>query len=379
MSGKNKLKKYMIIMKNTSVILFSVIILNACVQNTKNEDEALIDKVIQWQIENINQVDTFPDRHWTRAALYRGMAEWAEFTQSESLYTHLYEMSEINAWDMLPRIYDADDLCICQTYIKLYDKYKDSRMIEKCITRMDSVIASPMTMPLSVAPEGKYNRDRWGWCDALFMAPPVYARISQMTGNPKYLNYAVSEFKVTTDSLYNKEDQLFYRDLRWVGRMEESGEKLYWGRGNGWVHAGLAFMLQFTPKSDPVYSYFLNLYTQMSEAILACQDENGSWHTSMMDAASYPEPENSASGFFVYGLAWGVNNGILKETKYREGAEKGWEALKKYVQSSGKLGYVQPVGHAPYKNLTADMTHVYGVGAFLLAGTEMCKMKSIHP
>ena len=368
-------------MKNPSVTLFIFlsIIATSCTQNTaKDEDKKLIDKVVKWQIENINQVDSFPDGHWTRAALFRGMIEWAEFSQSQPLFDYLYEMGKRNDWDMRnwpagPRIYDADDICVCQTYIKLYYKHNDFQMIEKCIARLDSVMANPMTMPLSVAPAGKYNRDRWGWCDALFMATPVYAMISQITGNQEYLNYAVSEFKVTTDSLYNHDDQLFYRDLRWVGRMEESGEKLYWGRGNGWVHAGLVFMLQFTPKSDPSYSYFLDLYTQMSEAILACQDENGSWHTSLMDAASYPEPENSASGFFVYGLAWGVNNGILKDEKYKEGAERGWEALKKYVDKNGKLGYVQPIGHAPYKNLTADMTHTYGVGAFLLAGTEMCK------
>jgi len=355
-----------------SVIL--LLITGACVQNTKDDDIALVEKVIQWQIENINQVDTFPDTHWTRAALYRGMAEWAEFTQSQPLYEYLYAMGKSNQWDMRPRIYDADDICICQTYFKLFNKYENPEMIEKCIARLDSVMARPMTMSLADAPPGKYNRDRWGWCDALYMAPPVYALVTLHKNDHSYLNYAVSEFKVTTDSLYNKNDQLFYRDLRWVGRMEESGKKLYWGRGNGWVHAGLAFMLQHTPANDPAYQYFLELYTQMSEAILACQDENGSWHTSLMDAESYPEPENSASGFFVYGLAWGVNNGILKDAKYREAAEKGWEALKKYVQPSGKLGYVQPVGHAPFKNLTAEHTHVYGVGAFLLAATEMCKM-----
>ena len=368
-------------MKRYLFLFLISVIITSCFQNIKDDDRVLIEKVVQWQIENIHQVDTFPDGHWTRAALYRGMIEWAEYSQSQPLYDYLYEMGKRNNWDMRdwrtgPRIYDADDLCICQTYIKLYNKYADFQMIEKCIERMDSVMAHPMTMSLAVAPAGKYNRDRWGWCDALFMAPPVYALVSLHKNDPKYLNYAVSEFRVTTDSLYNRDDQLFYRDLRWVGRMEESGKKLYWGRGNGWVHAGLVFMLQFTPETDPSYPYFLALFTEMSESILTCQDENGSWHTSLMDAASYPEPENSASAFFTYGLAWGVNNHILADAKYRKGAEKGWEALKKYVQPTGKLGYVQPVGHAPYQNLTADMTHVYGVGAFLLAGTEMCKLKN---
>lgn len=362
--------------KLTSILLLLICFLViACDQNPKKEDIELINKVINWQVDNLNKVDSFPDTHWTRATLYRGMSDWAEYSQSKEVYDYLYNMGERNQWEMLPRLYDADDICICQTYFKLYDKYKEPRMIAACIARLDSVIAAPQTMSLSVAPEGKYNRDRWGWCDALFMAPPVYARVSLLKNDMKYLNYGVEEFKVTTDSLYNKEDHLYYRDLRWVGRMEESGRKLYWGRGNGWMHASLATLLELTPESDPAYSYFLNLYLQLSDAILACQDKDGSWHTSMMDAESYPEPENSASGFFVYGFAWGVNNGILKDAKYKEAAEKGWNALKKYVDKDGMLGYVQPVGHAPYKNLTAAHTHTYGVGAFLLAGTQMCKMK----
>lgn len=358
------------------IVLLLIFFVNINAQNAnKSEDKKLIDKVVKWQIEHINQVDTFPDTHWTRAALYRGMVEWAEYTQSQSLYNYLFEMGKRNNWRMLPRTYDADDLCISQTYIKLYDKYKNPQMISNCIVRLDSIITKPMTMPLNDAPAGKYNRNRWGWCDALFMAPPVYAQISKLKNNPKYLNFAEKEYKVTTNSLYNITDHLYYRDLNWVSKIEESGKKIYWGRGNGWVHAGLAFMLQFTPKTYPAYQYFLSLYLQMSDSILACQDKNGSWHTSMWDAVSYPEPENSASGFFVYGLAWGVNNKILEDSKYKEAVLKGWDSLKKYVDKNGKLGYVQPVGHAPYKNLSKDMTHVYGVGAFLLAGTEMCKMK----
>jgi rhamnogalacturonyl hydrolase YesR len=337
------------------------------------KDKELINKVANWQMTHLT--DTFPDNHWTRAALYRGLAEWAECSQSEAIYDFLHRMGKRCQWNMLPRVYDADDLCIGQTYIKLYERYKNPEMIGKVLDRVHSVISKPKTMDLNVAAPGKYNRERWGWCDALFMAPPVYARLAGITGETALLDYSFAEFRVTTDSLYDRTEKLFYRDLRWIRVKEPDGSKLFWGRGNGWVYAGLALMLASTPRSHPSYLYYQDLYLQMSESILAYQDKNGSWHTSLLDAALYPEPENSASGFFVYGLAWGVNNGILKKKTHRIAARKGWEALKSYVNPEGRLGYIQPVGHAPYKNLTAEMTSTYGVGAFLLAGSEICRMK----
>lgn len=133
-------------------------------------------------------------------------------------------------------------------------------------------------------------------------------------------------------------------------------------------------LLQTLPKDHPTYDYYLNIYKEMASAIVQCQDKNGSWHASMLDPDSYPSPENSASGFFVYGLGWGVNQGILKDRKYKKAARKGWKALKSYVHEDGMLGYVQPVSAAP-EQVTQNMTEVYGVGAFLMAGIEMLKMK----
>lgn len=77
------------------------------------------------------------------------------------------------------------------------------------------------------------------------------------------------------------------------------------------------------PKSILTYNYYLNIYKEMASSVIKCQDKNGSWHASMLDPESYPSPENSASGFFVYGLGWGINQGILKGKKYKKAAQKG--------------------------------------------------------
>lgn len=334
-------------------------------------DKITADKVADWQMRNFS--DTVPVLGWVHAALYRGMVEWANATQSEKIYNFLYQIGEQQDWDMIPdRTYDADDLCVGQTYFRLYDKYGREEMVSKVKNRVDYIIAHPDTNPL-ITKDGKYYRNRWGWCDALFMAPPVYARLSQKTGDNKYLDFCFSEYKVTTDSLYDEDRKLFYRDLRLVNNRDARGNKIFWGRGNGWVYAGLALMLDLVPRSHASYDYYKKLYLEMSDAIVTCQDSHGSWHSSLFDAGTYTQPENSASAFFVFGLSWGLNNKILSRKVYLDAVTKGWKSLQKYIHPDGKLGYVQPIGHAP-REITFDMTAPYGVGAYLLAATEMRKL-----
>jgi unsaturated rhamnogalacturonyl hydrolase len=86
-----------------------------------------------------------------------------------------------------------------------------------------------------------------------------------------------------------------------------------------------------------------------------------------------PNPETSGTGFFVYALAWGVNRGVLDRATFEPVVRRGWTAMVKAVQPDGMLGWVQRIGYEPGAT-TAETTEVYGVGAFLLAGTEMHRL-----
>jgi len=361
-------------MKKIVYVIVALLIMSVTACKTRyftGSDKKIVNKVVDWQMQRVSD-SVAPINGWVYAALFRGMAEWAGVTDSKTIYDYLYKVGEKHSWDMLPRVYDADDLAIGQTYFKLYDKYGEEKMIKKVAERVDYIIGHPDTAPL-ITEKGKYYRGRWGWCDALFMAPPVYARLYQKTGNVKYLDFCFAEYKVTTDSLFDKSASLFFRDLSLVDSTNSKGENVFWGRGNGWVYAGLPFLLNTVPKSHPSYNYYLNLYQEMTKAIVACQDETGTWHSSLLEKEAFPQPENSASGFFVYGLAWGVNNGILNDPASRTAAIKGWHSLQKYVDANGKLGFVQPIGHAPIM-VKQETSAPYGVGAYLLAAAEMSRL-----
>ncbi len=154
---------------------------------------------------------------------------------------------------------------------------------------------------------------------------------------------------------------------------EANGARVFWGRGNGWVLAGLPVILKELPAGYEHKDYFVKIFKDMSARILSLQGPDGSWHASLLDPASYPNPEMSATAFFVYGFAWGINNGYLERDAYMPAIIKGWKSMVADVSPDGKVGFIQPIGADP-KAVTKDMTEVYGVGGFLMAGTEITRL-----
>lgn len=327
--------------------------------------------VTDWQIAHQAEVKHHP-LDWTNGALYRGVVQWAKTTDNAKYYGFLLDIGKKHNWAMHNRVYHADDICVGQTFIELYRKYGDKAMLTPVMERATYVAANPSQAPLNKKdPIGKDTR--WSWCDALFMAPPVYAALYTMTGDEKLLGYMNSEYQLCADSLYDRDAKLFYRDNIRIPLREPNGAKQFWGRGDGWVFGGLPLVIDNLPANHPSREYYIKLFQEMAPALLACQDEQGAWHASLLDPASYPNPENSASAFFTYGFAWGVRNGLLDAKIYKPAAEKGWASLCRGVNAEGKLGFVQPVGADPRK-AGIESTDVYGVGAFLLAGSEMYQM-----
>ncbi|MDR1707186.1 glycoside hydrolase family 88/105 protein [Dysgonomonas sp.] len=329
--------------------------------------------VADWQIANQPSVKHNP-LDWTNGALYKGMVQWGKTSSNNKYLEFVKNIGETHRWNVWSRVYHADDICVGQAFIDLYKHYGDKRMLQPTMERAYYVATHPSKAPLNKL--DLFGKDeRWSWCDALFMAPPVYAALFSMTGDSKYVDYMNNEYKECVDSLYDKEAKLFYRDVIRIPLREPNGAKQFWGRGNGWVFGGLPLIIDNLPELYPMRRYYIQLFNNMAISVINTQDKDGAWHSSLLDPNSYPFPENSASAFFCYGLAWGINNEYLDAKTYLPALEKGWKSLVKYVNKEGKLGYVQPVGAAP-KLAGEEATDVYGVGAFLLAGSELYRMVS---
>lgn len=343
-------------------------------QDIKSDEvKEVMTKVADWQIEHFQDASEkkpHPPLNWTNGALYVGMIKLAAISNTDTYYNWLKKIGEEHKWQLNDRIYYADDHTVSQMYIDLYRKYKDEAMIGPTKKQFDYILFHPAKTSLEW--KSPYAQDRWNWCDALFMAPPVWAKLYNITGEKKYLDFLMSEYKATTDFLFDEEENLYYRDESYMGKLDNN-TKIFWSRGNGWVFAGLVnVMNELDPKSKE-YNYFLDIYLKMAKKLVEIQTPEGYWSMSLLGQTFYPTPETSGSSFYVYGLAWGINKGILNKSIYASAVKKGWNAVVKCVTDEGMLGYVQPIGAAP-GSAWPDKTEVYGTGAFLSAGSEIYKL-----
>jgi rhamnogalacturonyl hydrolase YesR len=361
-------------MKKMALALVSAAVLAGCAAANMGAEmqpeqiKAVMAKVADWQLAN-------PSRHpatdWTHGALFAGMAAWAPMADADTYDKALLAFGEKTNWQPGQRMYHADDHTVGQMYLEMYKRHGEAKMMEGIRARYDEILANRSTVTLDRTKQE--GRDRWWWCDALFMAPPVWANLSAVTGDRRYLDFMNEEWKATTDYLYDKEEHLYFRDDSYFDNREKNGAKIFWSRGNGWVFGGLVRVLEAMPLDNPDRGMYETLYKEMAAKLIAIQPEDGMWRPSLLDPASFPVPESSGSGFFCYGLAWGINHGLLEEKTYLPAVIKAWQGLNRNVQADGKLGYVQPIGADP-RMTKAEDTEIYGVGAFLLAGSEVYKI-----
>jgi rhamnogalacturonyl hydrolase YesR len=205
------------------------------------------------------------------------------------------------------------------------------------------------------------------------MAPPTLVRMAQATGDDRYLDLAFSEFLAMHAILFDREDHLFYRDIGYIDQRSPSGQKVFWSRGNGWVYTGLAEVIAGLPSDHSSREFYLDVFTQMSSSILQAQQPDGLWYLNLHDPRQVPIGEPSGSAFFLFGMAWGFDQGILDRETYLPAIERGWEGLLTRIRPDGEVDYVQPVEDEP-RPFDADASLPYGTGAVLGAGAQILRL-----
>ncbi|EDM26893.1 glycosyl hydrolase, family 88 [Lentisphaera araneosa HTCC2155] len=213
----------------------------------------------------------------------------------------------------------------------------------------------------------------WSWCDSLFMSPPAFAKVYAVKGDIRYLDFMNRKWWKTHNLLYDKQQMLFYRDATYFDKKEANGEKVFSSYANAYVMGGLVRVLEVLPEDYPDRAKYLQLFKEMASKVSSLQAEDGFWRPSLLDPMSFPAGESSGTGLFCYALAWGINNGHLNEKVYSPVVKRSINALMRSVNQEGKVGWVQAIGKDP-KKIQAGDTEVYGVGAFLLAASEVYKL-----
>lgn len=339
---------------------------------------AIINKVnTHWQKTNPEQDRAF----WNPAAYHTGNIEAYKVTGNQDFLEYSKAWAEKNEYKGAKSDNKSEwkytygetddhvlfgDWQICfQTYIDIYnlEGQKDPEKIQRAREVMEYEMSTDVN-------------DYWWWADGLYMVMPVMTKLYNVTGNELYLEKLHEYLSYSNSIMYDEEAQIYFRDAKYVFPKHKSanGKKDFWARGNGWVFAGLAKVIQDLPKDAKYREEYITRFKAMAASLKKAQQLEGYWTRSILDPAHAPGPETSGTSFFTYGYLWGVNNGLLDKKTYLPVIEKSWKYLTKVaLQDDGRVGYVQPIGERaiPGQIVDVNSTADFGVGAFLLASSEM--------
>lgn len=312
---------------------------------------------------------------WTRAVYYEGLMALYAIHPDNRYYDYAMRWAEFHRWGMRrddTTTRNADNYCCSQTYIDLYRLTPQPEMLTKTIALCNMLVNTPQV-------------EDWTWIDAIQMGMPVLVKLGTLKNEPRYYQKAHEMYlwsrNTLAGGLYNEQEGLWWRDKDFVPPYKEpNGEDCYWSRGNGWVVAALVRCLEELPEDAAQRDLYLRDLKTMCKALKACQREDGFWNVSLHDPNNFGGKEVTGTALFVYGMAWGINNGILKRDEYLPVVAKAWNAMaKEAVHKNGFLGYVQGTGKEPKDGqpvgyATKPDFEDYGVGCFLLAGSEVYKL-----
>jgi unsaturated rhamnogalacturonyl hydrolase len=317
-----------------------------------------------------------PSNIWTRAVYYEGLLGLYGASPKPAYLDYALSWGNAHAWQLRNNdstTTNADNQCAGQAYIDLYnlDGGKDAKRITAIQQSIDGMLKSSVT-------------NAWTWVDAIQMSMPVFARFGVLRPEGGYFDamYALYSHPKHTEGqgLYNTTDHLWWRDANWKSQKSPNNQQVYWSRGNGWVFAALARVLEILPETDPHRAEYTQDFKDMASALLKLQRDDGFWNPSLKDPMHFGGPESSGTSLFVYGMAWGVRRGLLDEATYAPALVHAWTSLVKVaVHPNGFIGYMQSSGDDPSDGqpLTFDKVpdfEDYGVGCFLLAGSELVKL-----
>ncbi|MFN8255846.1 MAG: glycoside hydrolase family 88 protein [Bacteroidales bacterium] len=360
-------------MKKTLLIcmVFCSVSLSVLAQKTNQKTIlAIAERVFDWQQANPTGINLW---EWHYGTYYSGLIDLYKVDPKVKYLQAMYQMGKQYHWKLRPRPYDANVFAIAQMYIDLYSITGNPEMIDNTRYCLDANFERHPVEPDVTFTGNRYWHNWWSWCDALYMAPPAYAKFSRVSGDKKYLEKMDELWTITHNYLYDKEEHLYFRDDNFFSQKTPTGAKVFWSRGNGWVMGGLAKVLQEIPSDFKNRRFYENLFQEMAAKIITLQHADGYWSVSLLDPLHFGGVETSGTAFFCYALAYGINSGLLEKEKYQKSVFKAWQLLVKNVNSKGRLGYVQQVGHSP-GNVSPDDSEAYGSGAFLLAASEMYKL-----
>ncbi len=333
-------------------------------------------KVSEWQLQHL------PPRHQPLGApngvFHTGLAAAYQVTGNEGLLKAVLAMGDGNQWKPGPKLMFSDHHIILNPYIELFRLRKEPRMMQPATEFADAYLKSPVN--------DTHNKlITWWLCDYVFMDAPVFVKLGLMQDRPQLLATNDRLWRECYDLLFDEQQNLFdvspknaiYKGFNGPdpGEREANGAKIFWGCGNGWVLGGLALMLKELPADYKQRAAYEDVFKRLARRLAALQHDDGTWGASLLDPQSYPNPESTASSLITFGLAYGVNAGLLPRAEFDPVVKKAWTGLcTTCLQPDFRVGWSEGSTAKPIRTYQRDSYHLFSTGTFLLAGSEVCKL-----
>jgi len=313
------------------------------------------------------------DNKWARATYFSGNMALYRLTREPRYLAYATSWAEQHSYGLNTGVTTrhADNHNAGQVYYDLNDIAPDPAKVKMINDSLRRMVTSS-------------KRDDWWWVDAIHMAMPCFVRASAFLNDARFRSKMFSLYtftkRETGGGLYDFTRELWYRDDRFTppdGTRSPSGKPVFWSRGNGWALAAHAKVLGLLPTSDSHRAEYIRNLQAVSKRLRPIQRADGFWNVNLGDAAHLPGPETSGTALFTFGMAFGIRTGLLDRATYLPVVARAWNGMvATAVHADGFLGFVQGVGFQPESSqpVTTNTTADFGVGGFLLAGTEVAKL-----
>ncbi len=266
-----------------------------------------------------------PPEHITypEAVAWYGALTFAQLSGDKDLTTRLIQRFDpllAGEANLVPPAVHVDNTVFGAVPLEIYIQNREQKYLDLGKQIADKQWEDP-------TPEGLTAQTRF-WIDDMYMITIVQLQAYRATGDAKYLDRAALEMATYLDKL-QQPNGLFYH---------APDVPFFWGRGDGWVAAGMAEMLRSLPANHPQRARIVEGYGKMMASLLKFQGKDGMWRQLLDHPESWPE--TSCTAMFTFAMITGVKNGWLDKKTYGRAARKGWLGLQKYLDANGDVSNV---------------------------------------
>jgi unsaturated rhamnogalacturonyl hydrolase len=310
---------------------------------------AVMRKVADWELARATAQPM--SRTWDWGTLDLGLVAASHTLGDGSLNDYVLSVGEHFGWKIEHTLTPANDYALAQALI---DATRGNQKLLSAIRlRLDGDLSDPFDPDHPI----------WTRADALFFEAPAAEELSAITGDDTYNAFVRREWHRTEKLLYDPQKHLFVASTLVQDQKNTA-------RANGMAMAALARIIASLPSDDPLRPIYIQRLREMAAAVAAAQQKDGLWRPVLLDAASYSQPDTAGSSFIVYALAWGITHHHLDARIYLPVVERAWAGLVGHIYQDGRLGAIPPL-NGETSAYTAGSSWNYGVGAFLLAASEV--------